>query len=755
MPLNWIVPARRAVVVGEMGYEEVLRAWSTEVGACRVALARWYLDAADAPRLDAARGQLDGWIASRFPPHGPVAPVSAATESTATVRTIRPMLVRLWKGPLRVLLEAGYVAAHPEAEAGTIPEGHPAASLQPEYASLEEEPQPGPAPPATPSAPSTPASPATEAAHAHGGPPRPHRPPRPPPLPPVDARPPTVTPVTRIDLDRGAPLELHVNAQREVTNQDARFHAGDVVEFPLFKLLALAGKSAYASLAFDPDGHFFLCNTVRGEGDGAVLHENRIAMRFQALASAGRGAFYALDTNVYLAGAPDAPLADRVRARGILYGGALTLKLGARNTLNRSKHRWWVQDNQWASTSSAQNLPSADGLATLPDGLPLTSAWTCSPCMLHLTYFMLDGYGSPQPRGGGVGTEVSHADSWLLTEGHLESFSFAWHPPPRPALPAARPTDPAQPSAPPEPPPPPQPAETSVRIFGGPELTRDARGHAVPAPWDVHRKFLTPITVFTESHHERSVVQIRKHARLVDDGSAGHPPVAGFLAWFEPLGGTPADMPAGRDEALFDFQATGKLVVANVPWAGEESPRTFSGFSCRPFVFKPLAHECVTLSRDAAGAIRVDLGGRPTTAPTAAGGHGARPAPLHAVSSSTQTGLNRITRFKRDALEAVHRQRRTYKPLAFAQGSRNAVLGLPEQHHAERALPYPTMAEAMGAFPTKEEAAATRAGQVAILEQRLAELRADFAATPPEAGRPRDRAQETISDLAALIANLT
>ncbi len=65
------------------------------------------------------------------------------------------------------------------------------------------------------------------------------------------------------------------------------------------------------------------------------------------------------------------------------------------------------------------------------------------------------------------------------------------------------------------------------------------------------------------------------------------------------------------------------------------------------------------------------------------------------------------------------------------------------------------MAEAMGAFPTKEEAAATRAGQVAILEQRLAELRADFAATPPEAGRPRDRAQETISDLAALIANLT
>ena len=247
MTLTWIVPARRAVVsVDQISYRDALSQWAQEIQNRHEALGRWYFAEDGAARLHDARAQLVSWIASFDAPMPPVsehadasalpgvpllppAPtvVSAAPESTSTLHRIDPMLARLWKGPLRVLLEA-----------------------------------PGPSEGPAAGAP----SPAPDPTRRRGAP--------------------------HIDL---GPLmrALVLTAHKEIANSDATLFPGDVVEFPLFKLLALAGKEAFGSMQFDPNGSFLLGTALTGEGDGARLHDNRLAMRFQALLSAARGAFSA------------------------------------------------------------------------------------------------------------------------------------------------------------------------------------------------------------------------------------------------------------------------------------------------------------------------------------------------------------------------------------------------------------------------------------------------------------------------------
>lgn len=708
MPLQFIVPARRAVVTSEMTYEDALRAWSAELGQRRDALVRWYFDASEGPLFDEAKGRLDGWIGAHFQPDA--AQVHAATESTATVRAIRPMMARLWKGPLRVLLEAAYTAAHPPPDAAQAP---PPSEPPPSEPPAEEAPAPtlddedlDPNLTMDRRAEAEPPPQAGRGRRRRG--------------PPADEQPPTVTPVTHVELG-GRTLELRVNARREVTNPDARFLPGDVVEFPLFKLLALAGKGAYSSLSFNPDGHFFLCNTVQGEGAGAVLHDNRIAMRFQALVAAGRAAFYALDTDLFGAGAQQPPLASvcghRVTARGMIYGGSLAMSMGASSRLNHGKQRWWITDYNWGTGTAPKNLPSVAGLATLQNG-PLTPSWACSPCMLFFLYFMLNMYSGSSPRGGGVGPEVQHDDSPLRT--HADRFVF--ENPPRRGADAATPSS----------------ADTSSVLFGGPPVERDARNRVVRADWQVPPEQLAPVSVFSLSHHEQSAVTLRSHAKLVELGGAGQPPVTGFLAAYEPLGGEPVPMPDGRDEGLFDMQAAGQLKVARV--SVPPAPGTYSGMSCRTFKFAPMDANGVRLFRDTGGDIGISVS--------------------QAARRGASTGLHILTRLHPDALDTVHSATPDYKPLAFSKGIGTGPVGLPEQFHAERAVPYPTMAEAQAFFPDLATVEATRARQVTALQGMLATMRAGLPPDPPEGApaaevRAAQRAHRDCDALESLIGMLT
>ena len=326
--LHWPVPMRRAVVRGRLSYSDLVQAWIGEVDAHSAELCRWY-EGLDTAGLARAIASLRTW-------HGRFFAVEEEGEDVARdeanlLDTPPPFFVRLWKGPLRVLVE-------PERFDAT---GKPHAKL------------PGPL---------------------------------------VAA------------VKKGEALRLEASERGEVRNNDADFVMGDLVEFPVFTLLRLAGVSAYADCRFSGEGSPFLGTSVEGAGGEGQpeLHENMLAMRFQLLLGLGRGAFSSEGDPLFNSGKPrdlrPHAFGDgyEVWARGMIYAGTLAYK--------PKKTKATVENYHWGAERKASDVPQCvtakSGIDNLSTTHPVTPGWTCSPATLMLTNFMML-IGEGQKRGGG------------------------------------------------------------------------------------------------------------------------------------------------------------------------------------------------------------------------------------------------------------------------------------------------------------------------------------------------------------------
>jgi hypothetical protein len=703
--LNWIVPARRAVVQESVEYKAALIEWSEALLQHRSALVHWYFRASEAALFDHARSQLVGWIAAfdaPVPPPPPSAPdptahadepdpaptiVSAAPESTATVQRAAPMLARLWKGPLRVLLE----------EQQRAEEQAPGPQQQPPVAD----------PASMPTQPA-PAAPARGRARGHAA--------------------------AHIDVHR-AITALVSSDRHEIQNSDATLLPGDVVEFPLHKLLALAGKTAFAPLDFDAQGSFLLCNSVSGESDGARLHENRIAMRFQALVGVARGAFatigHAYDPAAYGgrgdgAAAPAATLEGiTIGARGIMYGGPLSTSHMYDTT------QWTFVDMNWGDRNSG----SRNGLAALRGADLLTSAWSCSPCMLYFTFFILNLFQRGSPSGGvapmvGLAASGNQGPTASALGSSTETIfcSYTYAEPQRASTHGqaetllaeaqrmlaasmgaplvANPDHADDPSAPAYT----TPSDHQLAAFAaerlGAEPSRpDDKGNYPAVSWIVNPALLQPIAILSLTHHERSLVMLQPHDALAPADDPGDLPVVGFLAAYNPLTGAPI-LASGCAPQLFDFQAAGDMAVID----------GYTIFECDPFRFVPLAQ--IPVPRPHGQQPPPDP---PWTIPSLVLSRAANSA-ITVVGRGDSTGLNALTRVRPDALAQAHRGSPSYKPIAIL-GNHSSVVGTPADLHAQRSVPYPTLAEAAGAFFAITAAEAARQPKARILAGELAEAR--------------------------------
>lgn len=106
--LGWPVPARRCVVRRRIAYRELVSAWIAELERAADALVRWYDDLTPA---GVARGlaRLRAWHALFFD-EGDGADVARDEENTLDLPPAFP--ARLWKGPLRVLVEPAAFDEH-------------------------------------------------------------------------------------------------------------------------------------------------------------------------------------------------------------------------------------------------------------------------------------------------------------------------------------------------------------------------------------------------------------------------------------------------------------------------------------------------------------------------------------------------------------------------------------------------------------------------------------------------------------------
>jgi hypothetical protein len=117
--LNWIVPCRRAVVTGPIDYERLLNAWKEEMedSEKRGKLIEWYQ--IESESYDLGIHSIEEFM-HRFI-HETEVPIPRWTGTASDDETTyvdQPFFddycVRLWKGPLRVLREAGHTLGPPD-----------------------------------------------------------------------------------------------------------------------------------------------------------------------------------------------------------------------------------------------------------------------------------------------------------------------------------------------------------------------------------------------------------------------------------------------------------------------------------------------------------------------------------------------------------------------------------------------------------------------------------------------------------------
>lgn len=262
--LLFIVPARRAVVRQRCTYDEAMRAWFAECNAHAETLRAWYgpirrPEASPDRALvilswtRALREVTRTWQRAVAENNATmVMECEASAGGDMVCQTFTPPRARLWKGPLRVLLEQEKygVLGRTLRTRGDALDGR----LHPPFSARMMEPT------------------------GSGG---------------VVADDGIVT----VECD-GGPVRLRQNARGEVTVIDADFLPGDLLEFPLFTLLDLFAVQGMDGATFNGHGSPFLGTSVAdrtGSSPGAVrLHDNMLAMRFQLHLNLTRGAFYSL-----------------------------------------------------------------------------------------------------------------------------------------------------------------------------------------------------------------------------------------------------------------------------------------------------------------------------------------------------------------------------------------------------------------------------------------------------------------------------
>lgn len=538
MALNWIVPARRLVIASERAsYEDVLVAWLDQLRTHRDTLLDWYSPLTENRELgrdfDRALDMLAQWKDWFLAGSPSEAGHAVATGGSQTLDQL-DFRARLWKGPLRVLKEAEL---------------------------------PPPPPPTDP-------------------PPR-RRPPPPDPPPPE---------LTEIDVDGPLPLLLD-GVQRVVLNHDATLLPGDVLELPIFRIWWLAGITRFAGLRFRRDAAPFFGDTV-GDAEGVdqdtiTLHDNLLAMRFQALLGAAVGGYPSF-TSGWVEGSRNAQRAHShrveghtIHARGFIYGGALG------DTAAGGPHKF--KDMHWGSL----HVPTRATLGHFAAGTRLTTAWACSPCALGLAAYLTDQRDSWD--GGGIGPNSRRADgNYVAANSELDFFGVTM--PGGDDRVAAIWTEAGL------------PGDASLeglrslafgRMFGNPaslERRPEAFDHAARLPAATYVAITAAQVLdylegaawagLSLNGHEYSWVPVHAHddllAEPVFESAAGRvPPRIGPIAAYDPIDGTPY-VASGSGPDLYVFEATGSFHPTPLHDAPRTHPRAgeahnFTVFEVRPF----------------------------------------------------------------------------------------------------------------------------------------------------------------------------
>lgn len=236
------------------------------------------------------------------------------------------------------------------------------------------------------------------------------------------------------EIDAGGPLKLLQDNHRRVRNPDAELVPGDVVEFPIFAVMLPCGVHAFQGAHFNGRGSCFLGTSVVGGSSAPLpLHDNLIAMRFQLLLNAARGAFYSLSDG-YNARASNhdksnnQPVEDEtVYARGLVYAGSLgnvsQRVAGDTGAVGQTDQTpaYVLVDNQWGTTNG-HNTPTTESLNQYRTDTRLTPGWTCTPCALTLATFMCLSEAHWGGHGVNHNLRKSTAPTALLDNGTLHYF---------------------------------------------------------------------------------------------------------------------------------------------------------------------------------------------------------------------------------------------------------------------------------------------------------------------------------------------
>lgn len=692
MPLNWIVAARRAVVGTEsVNFTDAMSEWQSQLSEHRDTLLSWYRPLAEAESRDHTFELTFDWgiINLRYWISRAGSAVAPHSQNVIDITDYYP---RLWKGPLRVLLEKR--------------EG------------IED---PGP----------------------QG--------------------------IRRRQISircNGQNNNLHLSAKQEVLNRDADLLPGDVLEFPIFKLLAGSGLQLYENAYFNPSGNFFLGTSVLdadGRSPGRLrLHDNMLAMRFQLLLNAAIGAYYSLD-RVYQAGWSSRTNShqlgsERVYSRGIMYGGTLGNPV--------RDDRWILADSNWGRVFFPTNQSMRQGL---PGNQPLTWAWSCNPSALNLAYYLCDHRGSSWARDravSAVNTQVESRDSSYPFNDFAE---FDYMLPMRYAA-GRRPAESV--------------IEEFVRRYGGPsdagvqwlreralrrllglwpeqpdrgdidsqqhqtrggtdgssqgqtfETTDDAE-QAVPGvgvvdlddvyvPEDEEgpeetedhdqvdedveepdpfiesqalpigqradvieenmREFFGSVcSAIRLSAHEYSHVCVFPHSKLLEESAVERtdgtdaencsgattlfgPPVTGVIAAYNPLNGEP--YPSDEQGSQYYFEATGKLYRTNLA-----APYNFTVFTTNPFLWQRIER------------FRIQRGKTGGRSPVIYFGDGNQMRDWQYVIS--------VSHLNKEGITPIYRHPREYRKISFHAADQELDNAMNQDWYTFRAVPFPTMSEA-------------------------------------------------------------
>ncbi len=585
--LNWIVPARRAVVKGNLEYSRAVEAWINRLRTYSSAIRRWYFTSDEEP-ADGSADCMDALFES-------------GRQFGNAFRTVAAIAcVQIWKDRFFASAQDGQTVPVTPNSGDTVDEGH-------EYP-----------------------------VRLWKGPLR------------------VLRDVARSSAGASAPPEtcrVELNDSKEVVNADAVFLMGDVIEFPLHKYLSLCGLERFDNVEFNPRGHFLLGTSLK-LGDesppgSAILHDNLLAMRLQLAVNLGVGAFYSLQStfdgttaqDTHAAGSGDA----RVHSRGLLYGAVLLGPSQVRGNLY-----WRVFTQGWGfgvGSAAPENMPMGTSLSILADGTPLTPAWDCSPSALFLSFLLVDEYASGHESVNNEMTARNLADSPLRRYYSQAAIS---------------------------------------------NVAESLRAGAEGDSWSGPRDFTSVLADLNSINvgavgrgHEWLILKLYPPDKLMAEQDL---PTIGYFSAYHPLSGADyfTDPNFRESGMLFYFEATGRLSRSPLP----------QRFEVKPFKWKAVPDNNLNVWYRRVG-----------------NQHNLKITDSTAEPGVTVGGFYTMPRAQ---LAGQYSSPRAFKPVVILhpqkRGTEYTATALPVGNYeticAERAVPFPTIAEATGQFPSKAEVAA-------------------------------------------------